>query len=408
LVLIVAFGLVLMAAVLVSERANRTVLSSSVIFLGAGFGLGRGGLGWVQLGLDEPVIGRFAELSLFAILFVDGAKLPVAELRRAWKLPGRALLLGMPLTVMALSAAGHWVLGMTWSEAFLVGAILSPTDPVFVTAILEHEGVPARLQRLLGIESGLNDGVALPLVMVLLEVASQDELHPWKLLFEAGLGVLLGLAAPVGFSWLERRRPFAAAEAYEPLAGVAIAATCFGASKLLQGNVFLAAYVSGVVLASLRPPFARAVQPFGAPLAEALKLATLLIFGAVLTAHFLFATGWAGILFAVTALLAARPLALVLALLGGGLSCREWLAAAWFGPKGFASLLYALLLLGAGLPRATWLFQAAALVIVASIVAHSSTDVAVARTFRTRERATNRRLPGPPVGTPAEVVREDV
>jgi NhaP-type Na+/H+ and K+/H+ antiporter len=242
--------------------------------------------------------------------------------------------------------------------------------------------------------------------MVLLEVASHHQLHPWKVMFEAGLGVLLGLAVPVGFSWLERRRPFAAAEAYEPLAGLAIAATRFGAAKLLEGNTFLAAYVSGVLLASVRPRFARAVQPFGAPLAEALKLATLLIFGAMLSPPFLFATGWPGILFAITALLAARPLALVLALFGGGLSCREWLAAAWFGPKGFASLLYALLLLGAGLPRATWLFQAAALVIVISVVAHSSTDVAVAKIFRGRDPASNNGARRRQVA-PAEVGGED-
>ncbi|HVZ32138.1 MAG TPA: cation:proton antiporter, partial [Polyangiaceae bacterium] len=174
--LILAFGAVLMLAVLVSKQAHSSILSTSVIFLVAGFLLGRGALGWVAFRSDDEVVGRFAESALFSILFVDGAKLPLGELTRAWRLPGRALLLGMPLTMGGIAAAGYLLLGMTWIEALLVGAILSPTDPVFVTAILEHEAVPLRLRRLLGVESGLNDGIALPIVMVLLAVAGHR--HP--------------------------------------------------------------------------------------------------------------------------------------------------------------------------------------------------------------------------------------
>lgn len=384
-VLVLAFGVVLMAAVLLSERAHRTVLSTSVIFLTAGFVIGGGALGLVRLTPNDPLVRNFAELALFAILFVDGAQLPTKELSKAWRLPGRALLLGMPLTLGGIALAGHLILGMTWTEALLIGAILSPTDPVFVAAILEREAVPLRLRRLLGVESGLNDGIALPVVMVLLAVAGHREVHPMRAVLEAGLGLGIGVVVPACFLWLEKRSFFEAAPAYEPLGGVAIAAVIFGLSEMPHANQFLAAFAGGITLATVRPEFASALRKIGVPIAEAVKLATLLVFGAVLSLPFLVATGLRGVAFALAALLAARPLALVFALLGGGLTRKEWFAAAWFGPKGFSSLLYALLMLHAGVPRGAWLFQAAALVVVFSIVAHSSTDVAVARVFREEE-----------------------
>lgn len=374
-----------MVAVLLSERAHRTVLSTSVVFLVAGFLTGPGALGLAHLTPGDEMVRHFAELALFTILFVDGAQLPVRELARAWRLPGRALLLGMPLTIGFTAAAGHLLLGMTWPEAFLVGAILSPTDPVFVTAILEQEAVPLRLRRLLGVESGLNDGIALPLVMVLLALVGHREIHPLRALLDAGIGIVLGALVPACFLWLERRSFFAASRAYESLGGVAIAAVVFGLSRTLHANEFLAAFGGGVTLATLRPEFASALRQVGLPVAETVKLAALFIFGAVLTLPFLFATGLAGVAFAVAALVAARPLALVLALHGGGLTRKEWFAAAWFGPKGFASLLYALLMLHAGLARGIWLFQATALVVVISMIAHSSSDVAVARVFREQD-----------------------
>lgn len=379
--LVLAFGLVLMVAVLISERANHSILSTSVVFLVAGFVVGRGAFGWVNISPNDNVIGRFAEVALFTILFVDGAQLSVRELTKAWRLPGRALLLGMPLTLGGIAVAGHWLLGISWPEAFLVGAILSPTDPVFVSAILESETVPIRLRRLLGVESGMNDGIALPIVMVLLAVAGHRDVHPMRPILEAGLGLVIGVLVPVCLLLLESHRVFAASRQYEPLAGVAIAAVIFGLSRTVSANEFLAAYAGGVTLASMRPRFASASRQIGVPIAEAVKLGTLLIFGAMLSLPFLLSTGLRGAAFAVAALVAARPLALVFALLGGGLTRKEWFAAAWFGPKGFSSLLYALLLVQAQLARWEWLFQAIAIVIIVSIIAHSSTDVTVARVF---------------------------
>jgi NhaP-type Na+/H+ or K+/H+ antiporter len=392
--LILAFGAVLMLAVLLSERARRSVLSISVLFLVAGFALGRGGLGWLHLQLGDELLQRFTQVALFAILFSDAALLPVSQLRQAWRLPGRALLFGLPLTLGTVAVAGHLLLGLSWLPAVLLGAVLSPTDPVFIAAILEREIVPLRLRRLLQVESGLNDGLALPIVTLMLALVGHRDPHPTGVLLESALGIGLGVLVPLLPLHLERRAFFAASEAYRPLGGFAIGCVLFGAASLLHANEFLAAFAGGVTAASVGPQHASSLRQLGRPLAEILKLAALLIFGAVLTLPALLRFGAAGLVFAAVALLVARPLGLVLALLGGGLPRREWLVAAWFGPKGFASLLYALTIVQAGLPDGQVLFDVSALVIVISILAHSSTDVLVARLFQEREaRAADEELP---------------
>ncbi len=383
--IVLAFGIVLIVAVLVSAHAHETVLSTAVLFLLCGFLVGDGALGWVHVGAEDDTVRAFAELALFAILFVDGAELSMRELGKAWRLPGRALIVGLPITLGLIALAGKLFFGLTWTEAILVGAILSPTDPVLVATILGREAVPLRLRRLLSVESGLNDGLALPIVMVALAYAGHERPSFVELLLDGVLGVGVGIVVPLVFSWLEERSVFGAAPAYRSLAGVAIALVLFGLTRVLGLNEFLAAFAGGVALASNRPGFARDLRRFGAPLAEIGKLSTIFLFGSLLSVRMLAAPGPAGLAFAAVALLAARPVALLLALRGAGLQRKEWLAAAWFGPKGFASLLYALLMLHAGLSRGEFLFQIVALVIAISIAAHSSSDAPLARAFRTRE-----------------------
>ena len=161
MVAVLAFGIVLLLAVLVSDLAHRSVLSTAVLFLVAGFVLGPGMAGVIALSPDHPVVTTFAELALFTVLFTDGMRTSIRDLAAAWSLPGRALLFGMPLTLLCTAAAAHWVVSIPWPESLLMGAVLSPTDPVFAAAIVGREEVPERLRRLLNVESGLNDGLAL-------------------------------------------------------------------------------------------------------------------------------------------------------------------------------------------------------------------------------------------------------
>jgi sodium/hydrogen antiporter len=158
--LLLVFSLVLLIGVLISGVADRSVLSTAVLFLGAGVVLGEGMLGTLDLRAGDEAVGTLAELALFSVLFTDGQRVAVRDLRSAWRLPGRALVLGMPLTFLMTAAAGMTLLGVPWAEALLVAAVLAPTDPVFAAAIVGRDEVPGRLRHLLNVESGLNDGLA--------------------------------------------------------------------------------------------------------------------------------------------------------------------------------------------------------------------------------------------------------
>ena len=379
---LLVFGLTLLAAVLVSELADRTIVSTAVLFLGVGMAVGNGGLAYINLKPDSPVVSRLADFALVGVLFTDAMKLGWGQLRKAWRLPGRALFLGLPLTMAITAVLGHFVAGLSWLDSWLVGAVLSPTDPVFAAAIVGREGISARLRDLLNIESGLNDGLALPIVLGILAVGGAAESAMGKHLLELASGCVIG----GGVTWLalriERTRFFAVSHSHEPFLPLAIGISAFALAELLSANQYLAAFTAGMTFASMRPQHAEganSTHAFGEQLAELLKLAALLVFGALFSPSFFREIPVSGYIFAALALLVARPLALLISLFGADLPWRERLAAMWFGPKGFASVVYGILILKSGVQGAAESFRLIALVIVGSIVAHSSTDVVMAK-----------------------------
>jgi sodium/hydrogen antiporter len=387
-VLLLAFAAVLLVAVLLSCLANRTILSAAVLFLVAGVALGPHGLGAVDVLTSSPIVATLAELALFTVLFTDGMRVGWVDLRSAWRLPGRALGWGLPLTLLVTALLAKLVVGLAWPQALLVGAILAPTDPVFAAALVGNDKVPARLRHLLNVESGVNDGLALPFVVLFLALAAGSRnLHLGQLAVELAVGLAIGVGVP----WLairpERTRFFAASAAYEPLNAVAIGLLVLALGKATHGNLFLAAFAAGITVATFGPRQRAAFEHFGELLAELFKLAALLVFGALISWRFLAEIRWTDWVFAVLALVVARPVALWLSFLRSGLSAREQFAAMWFGPKGFASVVYGLLVLEAAVPAADEVFHLVALTIALSILAHSSTEILVARPFERPEAA---------------------
>jgi sodium/hydrogen antiporter len=384
---ILVFAVTLLAAVLLSGLAKRSVLSTAVLFLVAGIAVGDGVLGLVCVQASDPVVSGFAELALVSVLYTEGMRLTAGELRRVWRLPGRALLLGMPLTLAAAVLLGRLVTGLSWGEAFLVGAILSPTDPVFATALVGRSDVPERLRHLLNVESGFNDGLALPIVFAGLTLLAPEPVDWTTVGLELVFGVGIGIAVPLAAVALENSPLFHAEGVYEPLNGLAIGLLVLAICSLTHANEFLGAFAAGITLATCGPRARESFSPLGEQLSEVLKLAALLIFGALIAPSWLGSMARESYVFAGLVLVAARPLAIELALVGSQLTQRERLVAAWFGPKGFASVFFGLLVLKSEVPDAVHLFHLVAIVIAGSIVAHSSTDVLVARWFAKRPDA---------------------
>lgn len=381
MVLFLIFAATLLAAVLLSGLSERTVLSTAVLFLVVGF-LAGGITNFLTIRPEDPLTIRLAELALFAVLFTDGMRVGVRDLTYALHLPGRALLLGLPLTLLFTAVLAHFVAGLPWLLSFLVGAVLSPTDPVFASALVGREEVPLRLRRLLNVESGVNDGLALPIVVVLLAVASQQEVEAVTIAEELALGVVIGVAVPWIALRLERTRLFDLAESYEPLYAFSVGLLVLALGYVTHANLFLAAFSAGITVVSVSPHFRDAFHQFGELLTELLKLAAILVFGALISLTFLMEISLGGYVFALLALVVVRPMALAVSFLGARTNLPEFAAAAWFGPKGFASVVYGLLVLESGVNLSGEMFHLIALVVAASILLHSSTDVVVARQFR--------------------------
>lgn len=383
---LLVFSLVLVAAVLISELASRSILSTALLFLVCGFAAGNGWLSLVQTGADDESLRLFAELALFAVLFTDGMRLGARELFSAWRLSGRALLVGMPLTLLFTAALGHTFSGLAWPEAFLVGAVLAPTDPVFAAAIVGREEVPRRLRRLLNVESGLNDGLALPIVLVLLAFIGGRSVDATLLVGELALGVILGVVVPWTLIQIEGRGALKSYEVYQPLFGLSIALLVYALAHISGANVYLAAFTAGVTVSSTSEAVRDRFDRFGEAMTEVLKLGAIFFFGAAIQPSFFTELSLSDYLFAALVLFFARPAALAVSLAGSPLNRTERWAAAWFGPKGFASVVYSLLVLQGGMDHASHLFHLLSIVIVASMALHSSTDVWIGRWF-TRARA---------------------
>ncbi len=395
---LVVFAATLLVAVFFSALTHRTVLSTAVLFLAVGMVVGHESLGVLNIDASSDAVSTLAQLALFVVLFTDGTRTGWRELQRAWRLPGRTLLVGLPLTLVITALLAHLLLGLGWPESFLLGAILAPTDPVFAAAIVGNKKVPSRLRHLLNVESGLNDGLALPLVMVFLALSGGSDEPITLLILELTAGAAIGVALP----WLVlralRTRAFGAAGVYEPLIPVAIGIAVFAASIATGANLYIAAFTAGVTLATVGPTERAALEPIGEVVAELLKLAALMVFGALISLPFLAEVPWGGWVLGVLAIVLARPLALFVAFLGSKLPVREQVVAMWFGPKGFASVVYVLIVLGSGIESADLIFHVVAITIVLSILAHSSTDVVIARGFENLERAAE--LESTPESTP--------
>ncbi|MES9542863.1 cation:proton antiporter [Actinomadura sp. NPDC000600] len=380
--LLLAFAAMLLLAVLVSNLAHRTVLSTAALFLVGGFLLGDGVTGLITLKPGDTLVSELAELALFAVLFTDGMHAGWQDLRSAWRLPGRALGWGLPLTLLVTALFAHYVVGLGWVESLLIAAILTPTDPVFAAALVGNDKVPPRLRHLLNVESGVNDGLVLPFVVLFLAIAQGEEnLHMGELGAELAGGVAIGVAIPWAAIMLVRTRWFAIAPKYEPLNAVAIGLLVLATAQATHGNLFLAAFAAGVTVATVGHRHRETFEQFGELVAELLKLAALLVFGALLSPAFLGDVGWTGWAFAVLALVVARPVAIWVSFLRSGLTAREQAAVMWFGPKGFASVVYGLLVLESGIPAGEKIFHLVGVTITLSILAHSSTDIVVARGF---------------------------
>src|SRR5262245_14425393 len=387
---LLVLGLLLTAAAGLSGWLHGTVLSISVLSLAAGIVLALTGV--IDVRPDDDWLVVVAELALVITLFADGLLVEEELLRERWRGPVRTLVAAMPITlVLAGLAAKALFPQLNWAEAFLLGAVLTPTDPVVTSAVVSNPGVPATVRHTLNLESGLNDGLALPFVLffiVLSEPGGVAENSALALAGEAIAGAAIGVSLGAGSGRLVDRLPGGAmTPRYEGIYALGVALVSFGLAEATIGNGFISAFVAGIALAVSRPEIPEAFTGFNESVSSTLQVMVVVLVGALIVK-----TGYdeslpALLVFIPFVLLIARPVAVLLSFIGTKIPRTEQLFMAWFGPKGVASMLFALLAAESAAPDSTVIFEVASITIIVSITAHGLTDTVganwIARRMRT-------------------------
>jgi sodium/hydrogen antiporter len=381
-------GLLLAVAGALSGVMHGTVLSISVLSVGLGITLALTDV--VSVKVDDPAIVELVELALILTLFSDGMFVERELLAHHWGPAARALALAMPITLvlLAFGAAGLFP-ALSWAEAFLLAAVLTPTDPVVTSTVVTSQRVPAQTRHTLNLESGLNDGLALPFVLFFLVLATPGGdagQEGMQLLGEAGFGAVEGVALGVIGGWLHNRVPGGITARYEGLYAVGFGLVAFGLAEVTFGNGLIAAFVAGIAFGASQHQVRESFVVFAENVSSIFQVVTFFVFGALIVATGYEGSVWALIAFILFALLIARPVAVLAALIGTKLPRPQKLFIAWFGPKGVASMLFALFVLDEAVANGPVVFDVAAFTILFSILAHGLTDTVGANWIERRMR----------------------
>ncbi len=392
-------GVVILISSLLSGVVERTGLPQVAIFLLVGAALGPAGLGLVELSLESPALEVIATVGLLLVLFSDAIGVDVGEVRQQRRLALLILGPGTLLPAALITVTGRYLLGLPWPAAAILGASLASTDPVLLRTLVRHSSMPPAARLGLRLESGMNDVILLPIVVLgMLALRASGPAPAWEVASRAVglflLGPMLGaFAGWAGITLLDQvRRRMGVRRDYESLYALGVAFTAFAAAEAMGGSGFLAAFAAGLVIAALDVELCDCFLDYGEASAEMFLLLTFVAFGAGLIWTGLQVAGLRSLLFALVAL-GVRTAVLSLVLVRAPIDPRSRRLIAWFGPRGLSSLLLVLLPVFAGVPGAEHLFALACLVVLLSVLLHGG-GIALWLQARGREGAKAERRNG--------------
>ena len=345
--LFVAFGLVatvLMVTALASGLVERSPLSLPLIFLGLGLALGEGGIGAVEVGLDDEVLEIVATLTLSLVLFLDAVQLQIDELGRRWVVPALVLGPGTGMIIALGAVPMALLLGFEWKLAFIGGAVLASTDPVVLRGIVRDQRIPRSVRQILKIEAGMNDIVVLPVVLILIAVAlsQTNGAADWavflaKLLV---LGPVIGFAVGGAGSWLMARvdATTPVRREYQSLYGLGMVLAAYASATAVGGDGFFAAFTGGLAVVLLNHQLCDCFLELGEVTSETAMLLCFVLFGAALSGEMGAVSIGPALALAALVIFAIRPPILGLVLARAKMSWEAHAFVSWFGPRGLNSL----------------------------------------------------------------------
>lgn len=382
---VIAVGILLFG--LVSARLERGVITAPMAFAAFGYLLGPDLLNVIEFDIDGTLVRFLAEATLVLVLFTDAARIDLRMLRQQHDLAIRLLLIGLPLTILAGALTAVALGTLSFWAALVLAVVLTPTDAALGQAVVSSPRVPVRIRQALNVESGLNDGIALPILLIFLSLASaasgaaqgseKDAAYWLKFsLLEIGLGPAVGLAIGYAGSKLLQRAHHAGwiDRVFLKLSAVALALLAFGAAELVHGSGFIAAFVAGLIMGNVARDICPILSDFSEAEGQLLALLTFMVFGGLMVPVALRAADWPMVIYALLSLTVVRMLPVSVSLIGTRLKPVTVLFLGWFGPRGIASILYALLVLKlADFPDRAVIESTAVITVLISIFLHGFT-----------------------------------
>lgn len=385
LALILFFGLF-------SKVAEKTMITAPMVFVTAGIILSFFLSDEVKGNVEAPWVKLVAELTLILVLFVDSSTLDLQALMKERHLPIRLLLIGLPLTMVIgiLLAIGLFQGEDLWLLA-LMALVLSPTDAALGIAVVTSERVPLKIRQAINVESGLNDGFALPPILVCLAVLAGDSGSTnWGLftLQQFVFGPLVGSLVGWGGGKLleESAKRKWMNETFQRLASLSIAVLAYAGAELIHGNGFISAFFSGMFLGTERKIYRERIHGFGEALGQILVLFIFLLMGAILVPLSWPHWDLKALIYAILSLTVIRMLPVAVSLVGTGLDRKTILFLGWFGPRGIASVLYLLMaVLQIGASGHRYIFSVISLTVLLSIFLHGMSAVPFSKVFEEKQ-----------------------
>jgi sodium/hydrogen antiporter len=366
----------------VSGRLKTTPVTQAMVFVALGLLVGSRFLDLVDVDAANQFVRHLAEATLTLVLFTDAVRVNLGRLRRESPVPARLLGIGLPLTIVVGTVAGLALFPQlnVWTAAALA-TMLAPTDAALGLPVVSNRRLPSRIRQGLNVESGLNDGVCVPLLIIFLTVAQAEEgvghVEPLRVVLEEiGFGAIGGVLAGGLGAWV--LRSFAARGwmdgTWKQINAVATPLLAYTVAAALGGSGFIAAFVAGIVFAAAAGAHAEATTLLAEETGELLNAATFLLFGAVLLGPALDELDWRIALYAVLSLTLVRLLPVALAMLGAGMRRVTVGFLGWFGPRGLASIVFVLILLEeTELPERPLMLAVVTWTVALSVYAHGLT-----------------------------------
>ncbi len=391
-VAIVAAAVVAFAAV--SARLTRTIITGPMVFIAFGLIVGPEVLDVVNLSLDNELVRTLVELTLVLVLFVDAARIELRVLQRNSQVPIRLLGIGLPLTVVLGALAGFLVIdGLGIWEAAVLAAVLAPTDAALGQAVIGNARVPGRIRQALNVESGLNDGIVVPVITLCIVAAGTaaglQSAGFWVefALKQIGFGLTVGIGAGLVVGWVVDRGTHTGwmSRTFQHLAILAVPILSFALAEAIDGNGFIAAFMAGLVVGNVTRHLSTSILEFSEEEGQLLVLLTFMIFGGAFVGPALDELTWRIALYAVLSLTVVRFVPVAVSLIGMRLQRDTVAFLGWFGPRGLASIVFGLLVLETmDVPHREEIFLVVVWTVLLSVVAHGLTAQPGANWYGTR------------------------